>query len=86
MLRNIIKEIRDISLCSHSFEHRLIGLKAIDQILLEMTYKVKKLNPSLNRRISVGFRENELKIIYENNLQTAHHLVDYLKNSKILDQ
>jgi hypothetical protein len=51
-----------------------------------MTYKVKKLNLSINRRISVSFRETELKLIYENNLHTAKHLIESLKNSKIHEQ
>lgn len=51
-----------------------------------MTYKVKKLNLSINRRISVSFRETELKLIYENNLHTGKHLIESLKNSKIHEQ
>jgi hypothetical protein len=46
-------------------EHKIIGLKAINQIVVEMSFKAKKISPAINRRISINFRETELMAIYE---------------------
>ena len=43
-------------------------MKAIDQIINEMTYKAKKITPSINRRISLSFRDSDLKGIFEENI------------------
>lgn len=48
--------------------HKLIGLQALDQIVVEMTYMTKMKNLTLNRRISLSFRDAALFDIYKNNL------------------
>ena len=48
--------------------HKLIGLQALDQIVVEMTYMTKMKNLSLNRRVSLSFRDAALFDIYRNNL------------------
>ena len=51
-----------------SIHHKLIGLQALDQIVVEMTYMTKMKNLSLNRRVSLSFRDSALNVIYTNNL------------------
>ena len=43
-----------------SLEHILIGLYTIDQIVLEMTYVNKGRNLTVNRRVSLNFRDSAL--------------------------
>lgn len=43
-----------------SIEHILVGLQALEQIILEMTYINKGKNLTLNRRVSLSFRDNAL--------------------------
>ena len=51
-----------------SLEHTLIGLYAIDQIVLEMTYVNKGKNLTINRRVSLNFRDNALYQIFKQSL------------------
>jgi hypothetical protein len=37
--------------------HQLIGMQAIDQLVVEMTYMTKMKNQTFNRRISLSFRD-----------------------------
>ena len=46
-------------------DHILIGLYAIDQIVLEMTYVNKGKNLTLNRRVSLNFRDSALFQIFK---------------------
>ena len=48
-----------------SLEHILIGLYAIDQIVLEMTYINKGRNLTVNRRVSLNFRDSALFQIFK---------------------
>ena len=41
-----------------------------------MSYKALKINPAINRRISISFRESELKAIFESNLQLTKELAE----------
>lgn len=41
-----------------------------------MTYKARKVTPSINRRISMSFRETELKNIFETNLVITKNCVE----------
>jgi hypothetical protein len=43
-----------------SIDHTLIGLYAVDQIVLEMTYLNKGKNLTVNRRVSLNFRDTAL--------------------------
>jgi hypothetical protein len=43
-----------------SIEHTLIGLYTVDQIVLEMTYVNKGRNLTVNRRVSLNFRDSAL--------------------------
>lgn len=61
-------------------KHKLIGLQAIDQLMVEMSYMTKMKNVTLNRRISLSFRDASLSIIYQNNLD---HLKLYLEKYNI---
>lgn len=61
-----------------SIDHKLIGLQALDQIVVEMTYMTKMKNLSLNRRVSLSFRDSALNIIYTNNLQILKVLAEQL--------
>lgn len=46
-------------------EHVLIGLYTIDQIVLEMTYVNKGKNLTINRRVSLNFRDSALFQIFK---------------------
>mmetsp|Transcript_5776 Transcript_5776/g.9206 ORF Transcript_5776/g.9206 Transcript_5776/m.9206 type:complete len:95 (+) Transcript_5776:386-670(+) len=55
--------------------HKQIGLQAIEQLIVEMTYMTKLKNLSLNRRISLSFRDTALYDIFEKNLDYTRSLV-----------
>ena len=57
-------------------KHKLIGLQALDQLIVEMTYMTKMKNLTLNRRVSLSFRDAALSIIYKNNLQYTKLLLE----------
>lgn len=48
--------------------HTLIGLKAIEQVVLEMTYLNKGKNLTVNRRVSLSFRDSSLSQIFKQTL------------------
>ena len=54
---------------SKNERHRVIGLEALDQLIVEMTYMTKMKNPSLNRRVSMSFRDAALYEIFQSNLK-----------------
>ena len=56
--------------------HLLIIQKAIEQTIIEMTYSAKSISLSINRRISVSFREISLKQIFENNIRILENHSD----------
>jgi hypothetical protein len=64
-----------------SDEHKLIGLQALDQLLMEMTYMTKMKNLTVNRRISLSFRDAALTIIYKNNLEYTKLLIERFNNA-----
>ena len=59
--------------------HKLIGLKAIDQLLVEMSYMTKMRNLAVNRRISLSFRDTALFEIFTNNLTYIAKLVEQIE-------
>lgn len=62
-------------------QHKLIGLQAVDQLMVEMSYMTKMKNVTLNRRISLNFRDNSLTIIFKNNLQNTKLYLEKLNAS-----
>jgi hypothetical protein len=48
-----------------SLEHSLIALYAVEQIVLEMTYINKGKNLTINRRVSLNFRDSALFQIFK---------------------
>jgi len=48
-----------------SLEHSLIALYAVEQIVLEMTYVNKGKNLTINRRVSLNFRDSALFQIFK---------------------
>lgn len=48
-----------------SLEHSLIALYTVDQIVLEMTYVNKGKNLTINRRVSLNFRDSALFQIFK---------------------
>ena len=75
----LVPELSKIML-SNSNEHRLIGLQAIDQLIVEMTYMTKMKNLTLNRRVSLSFRDSALNDIFKNNLHFTKKLLEQLSN------
>ena len=48
-----------------SLEHSLIALYAVEQIIMEMTYVLKGKNLTINRRVSLNFRDSALFQIFK---------------------
>jgi hypothetical protein len=46
----------------------LLALKAVDQIILEMTYMSKGKTLTINRRVSLNFRDNALYEVFKHSL------------------
>lgn len=44
-----------------TLDHSLIGLYAVDQIVLEMSVMNKGKNLTINRRVSLNFRDSALQ-------------------------
>ena len=53
---------------SQSVEKMLLALKAVDQIILEMTYMSKGKTLTINRRVSLNFRDNALYEVFKHSL------------------
>jgi hypothetical protein len=53
----------------------LVGLLSINQLVEEMSYMTKMKNQSINRRISISFRDSALYLIFEQTLNVATQLV-----------
>lgn len=49
-------------------QHKLIGLQAIQELIVEMTYMTTMKNLQVNRRTSLNFRDTALYSIYRNNI------------------
>ena len=58
-----------------------MGLYAIEQIVLEMTYMYKGKNLTLNRRVSLGFRDGQLLQIMKQTLLFNKHFIEIIFNS-----
>ena len=53
--------VPDLSkLASMSTNHQLVAMYAINDLILEMSYIAKIKNLTVNRRISINFRDNAL--------------------------
>ena len=50
-------------------QHKLIGLQAIQQLIIEMTYLTKMKNLQINRRLSLNFRDSALYKIFCDNIE-----------------
>eukprot|EP00347_Sterkiella_histriomuscorum_P000570 403375338 len=59
-LQNVVTEM--------SLDHTLIGLLTIEQMVLEMTYVNKGKNLTINRRVSLNFRDSALFQIFKQGL------------------
>lgn len=78
MIRRAVVEIQEVFAQAKSFEHKLVCMQALDQLILEMTYVAKTLTPAVNRRVSISFRDIELKNIFELNLRYLTSLTENL--------
>lgn len=52
-----------------SLDYILVGLYTIEQIILEMSYMNKGKNLTLNRRVSLSFREGPLFEIFKQSVE-----------------
>lgn len=57
-------------------EHRLIGLYAINEMVLEMTYVNKGKNVTINRRVSLNFRDSSLFQIFKQTLTFNKQMIE----------
>jgi hypothetical protein len=62
-LQTVITDITN--LFPMSLEHSLIALYAVEQIIMEMTYVLKGKNLTINRRVSLNFRDSALYQIFK---------------------
>lgn len=63
----LVPELTEI-LSIQNAKHKLVGLQALDQLIVEMTYMTKMKNLTINRRVSLSFRDAALGDIFTNNL------------------
>ena len=47
---------------------------------MEMTYMTKMKNLTINRRVSLSFRDQALTVVFKNNLNYLKHLVERYNN------
>lgn len=67
-----------------SLEHSLIALYAVDQIIMEMTYVLKGKNLTINRRVSLNFRDSALFQIFKQALTFNKEFMEQIQ--KVTDQ
>lgn len=75
---SIVPELTKI-LDQKNAAHRLVGFEALDQLIMEMTYMTQTKNLSLNRRVSLNFRDVALFQIFSNNLKFVANLTNMLQ-------
>ena len=75
---SIVPELTKI-LDQKNAAHRLVGFEALDQLIMEMTYMTQTKNLSLNRRVSLNFRDVALYQIFNNNLKYVANLTTLLQ-------
>ena len=59
---------------------QLVGLSVINQLIDEMAYLTKMKNLTINRRISLSFRDSALFNIYQHTLQFLNSLAQHFRN------
>lgn len=64
-----------------SIEHSLIALYTVDQIVLEMTYVNKGKNLTINRRVSLNFRDSALYQIFKQSLIFNKQFIEQIHNA-----
>ena len=62
-------------------EHSLIALYAVEQIILEMTYILKGKNLTINRRVSLNFRDTALFQIFKQGLAFNKEFMEQIQKS-----
>ncbi len=67
-----------------SLEHSLIALYAVEQIIMEMTYVLKGKNLTINRRVSLNFRDSALYQIFKQALIFNKEFMEQIQ--KLTDQ
>jgi len=77
-LKTLVDDILQLFTINSS-EHILIGLYAIEQIILEMTYLYKGKTLTLNRRVSLNFRDSSLIQIFKNVLQLNKYFIELIQ-------
>lgn len=60
-------------------DHALVGLYTVDQILLEMSYLNKGKNLTVNRRVSLNFREGALYQIFKHSLMFNKQFIEHIQ-------
>ena len=61
-------------LANMSPSHQLVAMYAINDLILEMSYVAKIKNLTINRRISINFRDNALFQIFKVAQETTKQL------------
>jgi hypothetical protein len=64
----------------------ILGLSAVEQIVLEMTYMYKGKNLTLNRRVSLGFRDSSLQQIFKQSLVFNKQFIEIIFNATTQNQ
>lgn len=62
-----------------SLEHSLIALYAVEQMVLEMTYVNKSKNLTINRRVSLNFRDSALYQIFKQALVFNKQFIEQIQ-------
>ena len=76
----LVPELTKIIQIKENPIHQLIGLRSLNELLNEMTYMTKMKNLTINRRISLNFRDTCLGSIFSINIKFLNSLVQRLTN------
>jgi len=79
-LQSIVQDL--FKLFQVSEKHKLIAFQAINDLIVEMTYVHKVKNLTVNRRISLNFRDSALFQIFKQVIDFVKHYADQISQAQ----
>ena len=83
-LQGSVKDLMDMSKMSE--RHRYLSLLAINDLIVEMSYVHKVKNLTVNRRISLSFRDSALYQVFEMVIEMNYSFIDQLMTQQAMSQ
>lgn len=80
-LAAVIPKLAHLSKTTRNSTIKVLAIKVLNQIVVEMSFKAKKITPLVNRRISLNFRETHLKAIFEDCLKHLEQAVAFYQSA-----